>query len=225
MVNSWIVNNYIDYIEVNFPNFFSKLSANEVEALKELYFLMNDFFVMGSCFDGVEYESVNFYNLLNEFKVYMSRILLIIPINDKYLIDSLLRLLIEKLYRILYAHFHPHLLEHSIRKHERRKMSVRLEGSLSKKKDLDDLYSAYSELVHHSNSNPTDLLNFRQLSDTNIDLIQYAAEKSGVLKEIFIVDFFMLKVSESQLNIASKMRLKNQLTREAVIRLENVNII
>ncbi|MCR8645669.1 hypothetical protein NV379_23800 [Paenibacillus sp. N1-5-1-14] len=225
MTNSWIVNNYFDYMEMSFPQYHANLSEEDLHVLKELYFSINDFFVICSCFNKSEYESANFFNLINEFKSYISRLLLVVPINDKYLVDSLFRLLIEKLYRILYAHYHVNLLEASIRKHERRKMSSRLIGKLNKKDDLDNLYNEYSELIHHSNPTTSDLLNFRQLSEINVDLITYISEKVEILKEIFIEDFFISKVGEADLDLASKMRLRNQLINQTSKRLEEVSII
>ncbi|MHB0801408.1 hypothetical protein PVK73_17505 [Bacillus thuringiensis] len=225
MNNSWIVNNYLEYIEVNFPNYYNNLSEESLVELKELYYSVNDVFVMCSYFNRDEYQNENYLNLINEFKSYTSRLLLVAPVNDKYLVDSLLRLLIEKLYRILYAHYHTHLLESSIRKHEKRKMSTRLMNKLSKKVELDDLYSEYSELIHHSNPTTTDLLNFRQLSNTDIKLITYISEKVEILKEIFIIDFFTPKVKIINLDLAAKMTLKNQLKNETSTMLEYLNVI
>ncbi|MNO38128.1 hypothetical protein D3C76_282230 [compost metagenome] len=225
MTNSWIVNNYIDYLKTSFPKYFTSLSEDELSALSELYFSVNDFFVLCSCLNKSEYERSNFLNLVNEFMSYISRLLLVVPINDKYLVDSILRMLIEKLYRILYAHYHSHLLEASIRKHERRKMSSRLIGKLNKKNELDNLYNEYSELIHHSNPTTTDLLNFRELSEINVGLIAYISEKVNILKEIFIEDFFISKVGEAELVLASKLRLKNQLIKQTSERLEEASII
>lgn len=225
MSNAWIVNNYLDYLEAGFPSYYANLTEESLENLKEVYFSVNDIFVMYSYFTKEEYKSKNFINLINEYKSYTSRLLLVIPVNDKYLVDSLLRLLIEKLYRILYAYNHAHLPESSIRKHERRRMSTRLDGRLSKKMELDDLYREYSELIHHSNPTTTDLLNFRELSEVDNNLISYIGEKVEILKEIFLIDFFIPKLTSNNLDLASKMILKNQLTGKTSVALENANII
>jgi len=225
MNNSWIVNNYLEYIEASFPNYYVNLSEDKLDELKELYYSVNDIFVMCSYFNRNEYQSKNYLNLINEFKSYSSRLLLVAPINDKFLVDSILRLLTEKLYRILYADNHTHLLESSIRNHERRKMGMRLMGKLEKKAELDNLYSEYSELIHHSNPTTTDLLNFRQLSKVDIELIAYISERVEILKEIFIIDFFIPKLRVNKLDLASKMILKNQLKYQTSKTFEELNII
>lgn len=225
MNNQWIVNNYLDYIEINFPNFHGNLSPESLVELRELYYSTNDIFVMCNYFNTNEYQNKNYFNLINEFKSYTSRLLLIVSINDKYLVDSLLRLLIEKLYRILYGNYHNHLLEHSVRNHPRKKMSSRLTEKLNKKDELDSLYSEYSELIHHSNSTTTDLLNFRQLSSTDSHLIAYIRDKVEMLKGIFIIDFFIPKLKITNLDLATKMTLKGQLKHETSKILEDLKII
>ncbi|ETT37532.1 hypothetical protein C161_13513 [Paenibacillus sp. FSL R5-192] len=211
MNNNWIVNNYIDYLSEQYPIYYDKMSGETLNKLKDLYFSVNDISVMCNIFNKSEYQEKNFYNLLCEFKSYASRLLLIIPINDKYLVDSLFRLLIEKLYRMIYAHHHGHLLESSIRNHERRKMSTRLMGKLNKKEELDILYGEYSELIHHSSPTSTDLLNFRKLSEVELGLEKYINDQLEVLKEIFMLDFFIPKFKGKHIDLASKLTLKEQL--------------
>ncbi|MBU5351372.1 hypothetical protein KQI74_03710 [Paenibacillus barcinonensis] len=211
MNNKWIVNNYLEYIREHYPIYHEKMSDETLNQLKDLYFSVNDIFVMCNIFDKSEYIEKNFYSLICEFKSYASRLLLIIPINDKYLVDSLLRLLIEKLYRMIYAHHNAHLLESSIRNHERRKMSTRLTGKLNKKEELDILYGDYSELIHHSSPTTTDLLNFRKLGEVDVGLVRYINDQVEMIKEIFMLDFFIPKVKVNHIELASKLTLKGQL--------------
>ncbi|MGG4498425.1 hypothetical protein [Brevibacillus reuszeri] len=224
-MNKWIVNNYFDYLESNFPAYKQSLTGEYIQSLEELFFSVNDVFVTCNLFEKEIFQELNFINLIREFKTYFSRILLLIPLNDRYILDALFRLLIEKLYRMIYGLNHIHLNESSIRKHERWKMGERLEGKLSKKDDLDLLYKEYSNLIHHSSPTQTDLLNFRQLADYETELLTYANGIVNNLKLIYIIDFLIPLLNEKPLDLASRLTLSNELQQTCKSHLEEVNII
>ncbi|WP_440603285.1 hypothetical protein [Bacillus sp. GB_SG_008] len=209
MNNDWIFNNYLDYLQEQTPSFFQRLS--EQDELKELYLTINDIFVLCNAFDREEMQGKNYYNLIKEFKSYGSRLLLIITLNDKYLVDVILRLLVEKLYRILYGLNRPQLAESSIRKHEKRKMKERLEGLVVKQEELNDLYANYSELLHHTLPTETDLFNFRELMRADTEIINYTNEKVILIKDIFIEDCFLIAFRTVELGLATKLNLNDNL--------------
>ncbi|MFC5558912.1 hypothetical protein ACFPN4_07270 [Ureibacillus thermophilus] len=211
MNNHWISNNYLEYINENFPKFFNKINKNDIELLKKLFFTINDIYITCTLFDSCDFKNKNYINLIKEFKTYMSRVLLVIPLNDKYLIDSIFRLLIEKLYRIIYALYHPHLLESSIRKHERRKMSNRLNGKITMKSEMDILYKNFSDLIHHSTSTTTDLLNFKQLANANTGIINYTLTIVEEIKKIYTFDFLIPILKNVPLDLATKLMFSNEL--------------
>lgn len=225
MNNSWIVNNYTAFLENHFPLYFQSLTEEQLTKLKELYFNVNDITLFCNWYSEYQVQPLNFSNLLKEYQSYISRLLLIIPINDKYLIDSLLRLLVEKKYRILYGFHHSNLLEQSIRKHPRSKMSVRLENKIANKVKLDGMYSEFSELIHHTVSSNTDLLNFRQLSNFDSKLIEYVSQQVEVLKTIFIEDLVVPNLRVMQLDLASKLQFQNQLKPQTAQILKDMGLI
>lgn len=209
MSNDWIYNNYIDYLKEQTPSFFQRV--REQEELKELYLTINDIFFLCNAFDRAEMQDKNYFNLIEEFKSYGSRLLLIITLNDRYLVDVIIRLLVEKLYRILYGLNRPDLAESSIRKHEKRKMKERLFGLVSNQDDLNDLYSDYSDLLHHTSPTETDLLNFRELMQADTEIINYTNGKMKVIRNIFIEDCFFKAFDTLELGLATKMNLSNNL--------------
>ncbi|MEK4248488.1 hypothetical protein [Paenibacillus sp. FSL W7-1287] len=200
---------YLDFIEENYPSYIKRLQPGDKENLEQLFLLLNDVYITISFFDKEEYTTSNFLNLLKEYRVYLSRILLLVPLNDKYLIDALARLLVEKLYRIIYGIHHSHLAESSVRKHERSKMSERLDSFNVKDKDiLDNLYTDYSKLIHHTTSTQSDLLNFTQLAKLDANLIQYIIGIVELLNSIYIKNVFTIIVKDGNLDLASTLILE-----------------
>lgn len=209
MQNHLMFKAYIDFIEENHPNYLKRLQPKDKEKLEQLFLLLNDVYVTISFFDKQEYMASNFLNLLKEYRVYLSRILLLVPLNDKYLIDALVRLLVEKLYRIIYGSHHSQLEESSIRKHERFKMSDRLDSFDVKDKDiLDTLYTDYSKLIHHTTSTQSDLLNFTQLAKLDANLIEYIIEIVELLNSIYTKNVFVVIIKDGNLDLASTLILK-----------------
>lgn len=225
MDNNWVINNYLEYLKTNFPRYEINLSEESFGKIEKLYFNVNDVFITCNFFENDYYSTFNYTNLIKEFKTYLSRVLILIPINDKYLLDALFRLLVEKLYRILYGLHYLHLAESSIRKHERRKMSERLEGKIIEKLLLDSLYSQYSQLIHHTYSNVTDLFNFKQLEKAEVNLINYINDFVTKLKGIYIVDFFIPVIREKELDLSSKLILHDNIQESFKLTLEEENII
>lgn len=210
MQNHLMFKVYLDFIEENHPNYFKRLHPKDIENLEQLFLLLNDVYVTISFFDKQEYMRSNFLNLLKEYRVYLSRILLLVPLNDKYLIDSLVRLLVEKLYRIIYGSHHAHLEESSIRKHERYKMSERLDSFDVKDKDiLDNMYLDYSKLIHHTTSTQSDLLNFTQLAKLDTNIIEYSIKIVELLNSIYIKNVFTITLKDGSLDLASKLIFEN----------------
>lgn len=208
MTNSWIVNIYLDYLDNNFPKYKQGLTKDDLKKIDELYFSINDVYVTSSIFEQAEYTDRNYKNLLLEFKTYLSRVLLLLPLNDKYSIDALLRLLIEKLYRIIYGLNHLHLSEETIRRHKRSKMSERL-GMITEREKLNELYRVYSELIHHSVSTPTDSLNLKQLERANIDLLGYVIDFIADIRKIYINDFFIPTIKNESLDLSTQLYLRD----------------
>ncbi|WHP40568.1 hypothetical protein QIX46_18775 [Lysinibacillus boronitolerans] len=209
MQNNLMFKAYLDFIEENYPNYLKRLKSEDKEKLEQLFLLLNDVYVTISFFDKEEYTTSNFLNLLKEYRVYLSRILLLVPLNDKYLIDALVRLLVEKLYRVIYGSHHSHLEESSIRKHERFKMSERLDSFDVKNKDiLDTLYTDYSKLIHHTTSTQSDLLNFTQLAKLDTNLVEYIIEIVKLLNFIYIKNVFTIIIKDGHLDLASTLILE-----------------
>lgn len=202
--------NYINFIDENFP---TTIIRNESE-LKEYYYLINDFFILCDVILSLEEitSTLNYYNLLKEFQSYISRLLLAVVLNDKYLIDNLIRLLIEKLYRVLYGYHYLDKQESTVRNHTRSVMSTRLETLLSNRQLLDDLYGEYSELIHHTSSTPDDLLNLRTLFIKPKNLLASTTVKLKDIQKIFIEDFFNKMVKDEKLTLASRLVLENRLS-------------
>lgn len=90
-------------------------------------------------------------------------------------------------------------------------MKERLEGFVLKQEELNNLYSDYSELLHHTTPTVTDLLNFRELMEADTEIINYTIEKVKIIRDIFIEDCFFKSFDTVELGLATSMNLNNNL--------------
>ncbi|MOA38909.1 hypothetical protein D3C78_1606430 [compost metagenome] len=104
-------------------------------------------------------------------------------------------------------------------------MSDRLNGRMLKKTELDTLYSTYSSLIHHTNSTPTDLFNFRRLAEVNTALISYILNTVVEIKEIYTLDFLVPILQRVNLDLSTKMTFNNDLQQSYKNTLLAYNII
>lgn len=226
MPKNWSHNIYLDYLEETYPRYYSSLTTDSQEKLIKLYLLINEIYKTSEIFENRPYISTNYINLIREYKTYLSRVLLLVPINDKYLVDSIIRLITEKSYRIIYGINHPHLLETSIRKHPRRKMSDRLDSfPIVHKLQLDSMYAMFSELIHHTDSTDSDLLNFKQLAKYEGDLVSYIYVNISNLRLVYMHDIFCSILRGTDLDLPSKYMLNNDTSEEFQIILKGNGII
>lgn len=121
MSREWIYQNYLSYLSEYHPKYHQIVMGNE--NLKSLFLLVNDLYVIGEVYQQDHFRTKNYFNLLNEFKIYTSRLMIILPLNDKYMLDAVLRLLVEKLYRMVYSLYCPLKTERNIRRQSREEMA------------------------------------------------------------------------------------------------------
>lgn len=141
----------------------------------------------------------------------------LLPLNDIYMIDALLRLLVEKLYRIIYSLYCPLKTERNIRKQSREEMAKKIDGNVGRKNDLDLLYANYSILIHHTDTLNTDNYNFRELAQydesINVKLILILQN----IIEIYIEEFVLKVLQSDELELAMKLNLSSNLTPQSLL--------
>lgn len=205
--------NYLSLLEENMPNCMALTESQ----LQDLYLIINDVFIMSEVISNLDdvRETANYYNLLKEFQSYIARLLLVVTLNDKYLVDTIIRLLVEKLYRVLYGLHRPYMQESSIRSHSRKKMSERLEGLLLKQEELNELYGEYSELIHHTSSTENDLLSLRSIYIKENEISKNTFKELERLFEVFIEDLFLKVVNNVDLSLSTRMTLSGRLSEKS----------
>jgi len=170
--------------------------------LQEVYDLVNDIYNICSILIDHEYVKVtdNYYSLLIEYRDYYGRFLLTMTLNDEYLVNSLFRLLVEKLYRIIFGFYNSFKSSNSVRRHSRYEMSTRLTMTLQKKKELDDFYSKYSDLIHQSIKSGSENLDLRSVYSIDRNLIDNLKSELQDLNSIFLLDYFKPFCVQNSLN-------------------------
>lgn len=167
---------YINYkliLEEFFPkSIFLKNFTSSIN--KKVFLNINDnlkFINLLLDFDLIKEDSNSVF-FIKEYKIYLSRILTVLATNDRFLLNSILRLNIEKLYRIIYGINFTMSTDRSIRKKTRKQMSDRIKGDTNIEiEGLDTLYSNYSIEIHHGDKSTIDLRSIYDImkDDTYID--------------------------------------------------------
>ncbi|MFQ6322532.1 hypothetical protein [Lactococcus garvieae] len=202
--------------------FFPKFKIND-EVLFPFYCHINNAFVLYDVM--LEHEKVdrtsNYHSILLESREFYARLLTIVAINDKYLIDNILRLIVEKIYRILFGITKPLKQESTIRKISREKMKSeisKVSGEDEVIDELNKLYNDYSVKIHHTVSVPSDYYNLtKRLVMDSDEFLQDVVEDMSKLETIFINKIFNFLVIDSEKEDTSfKMRIRNNTTDDII---------
>lgn len=207
-------------------NYFPKFDSTD-EKLFDFYSYVNNTFVL--CDLLIEYDKIdntfNNFNLLVEYREFYARLLTTVAINDKFLIDNILRIIIEKVYRILYGRLKPTKIERNIRKETRINMKKALEGfmEVSRFNSLNTLYNDYSQRVHHTTSAAADYFDLtRRLEHTHHNLEDFI-DSLKKIEEIFLNEIFLkLSPDNEATGTSFRMRVRNN-TSDYVITTLNLN--
>lgn len=213
--------NFLKFVEDTQPK---SICLNNTE-LRDVFDLINDTFSICSIIIDHDYvnDSDNYYSLLVEFRDYYGRFLLALTLNDEFLISSLFRLIVEKLYRIIFGFYNPHKSKNSIKRHTRSEMSSRLTVPLNKKAELDDFYKRYSDLIHHSTTNNSDRLDLRGVYFNERDLINTLKQELTELNCIFIEDYVIPLCTQKNINDLSFIAsIDNRISNNTKLMLEVV---
>lgn len=203
-------------------DFFPKFEIDD-ELLFSFYNRVNNAFVL--CDVMIEHEKVdksrNYYNILLEYREFYARLLTTIAINDNYLIDNILRLIVEKTYRVLYGLLKPNKQESTIRKTTREKMKSeisKIHGEDEIFDKLNILYNDYSGKIHHTMSVPSDYYNLtKRLKMSSVDFFPNIIENMEKIEEVFISKIFLALVPETEKEDTSfKMRIRNNTTDDII---------
>ncbi|RXF31476.1 hypothetical protein EG868_10900 [Enterococcus faecalis] len=220
------ISNDFEHYKEFLKEYFPKFDSTE-EKLYDFYLYVNNSFVL--CDLLIEHnkidEDCNYFNILIEYREFYARLLTTVAINDKFLVDNLLRVIIEKVYRILYGMLKNNKLERSIRRESRSEMKKALEGNVEENRFnlLNTLYNEYSQNIHHTISIPTDYFNLtRRLehSQNNIEEFVNSMEK---IEQIFLDEIFLILSPDNENEETSyKMKIRNN-TSDYVIRSLNLD--
>ncbi|WP_413487038.1 hypothetical protein [Carnobacterium maltaromaticum] len=206
-------NTYLNLVNDNFP----KSVIQDNSELKSFFQSIHNSFIMSDILTefGFVSSNSNVYNLIIEYKFFYSRLLTTLPLNDLFLIQNLLRLIVEKQYRIIYGFNFYNCGEKRIRKETRIKMDNRLINVIDTNLHmiLNKLYVELSEDIHHTNSSISDFYDIqkRLLTENNIAIsIQQTLDD---LEKIFSELIFINAINNDsdKLTTGAKTRIENHL--------------
>lgn len=205
-----IFSDYISFIKSNFPS--SIFANSNDERIKEFFLSINNNYVLANTlfeFDFIK-ESYNYYSLFKEYQIFTTRLLSVINLNDKYLIDNIFRLLVEKLYRIITGIHNSGKTENRLRKLKRSEMSTLISNKIhiKNKNELDTLYVYFSKQIHMSNLDITNLYDIRKIYTTDQDLDLYLLQYMNKLNHLFIEEVFYYLNNKNSTLIGTNMKIK-----------------
>ncbi|WP_026826484.1 MULTISPECIES: hypothetical protein [Exiguobacterium] len=211
----------------NFLNeYFPKFNSIE-EDLYDFYSYVNNTFVL--CDLLIEHNKVdksnNYFNLIIEYREFYARLLTTVAINDKFLIENILRIIIEKIYRILFGILKDKKIERTIRKESREKMKKILEGTIeiSRFESLNNLYNDYSQKVHHTDSVPTDYYDLTKRLEYKEHSLREFIKSMEKIEKIFLHEVFLVLSPDSEKEETSyRMKIRNN-TSDYIINTLNLN--
>ncbi|MBU6001031.1 hypothetical protein KQ236_11895 [Lactococcus lactis] len=221
---SEIYNDFRGY-QTFLTNYFPKFEQNE-DDLFSFYIQVNNAFVLSDIL--IEHDkinsSVNYYNILIEYREFYARLLTTITLNDEFLVENILRLIIEKLYRMLYGKAKANTLEKNIRKKDRNSMKNELEKSNRmgteniSLQSLNDLYDKYSGRIHHTVASMSDYYDLTKRLNMRVDnLLNDFILDLKIIEHVFVSEIFMkLIVDINKESTAIKMKVRNRTTSEVV---------
>lgn len=189
---------------------FYNFTQNNQELLSNTFNLIDDLYVVITLYAD---EKRNYFNLNSELVFYSGRLMILLPINDRYMIDALFRLLIEKLYRLLYCLKSPNMLEKNIRIKSKESMSKRV--SIKDQKMLDELYGEFSTFIHHTDKLDSDSFNFRKLLEYSSELMQHTLESFEKIHYLYF-SYFVKETLEKE-NLSDKLYLDANLSDAAKV--------
>lgn len=206
--------------------YFPKFTSIE-EDLYDFYSYVNNTFIL--CDLLIEHNKVdkscNYFNLVIEYREFYARLLTTVAINDKFLIENILRIIIEKIYRILFGMLKNKKIERTIRKESREKMKISLEGrvEINRFASLNKLYNDYSQKVHHTDSVPTDYYDLTKRLEHNQHSLRDFIDSMEKIEQIFLHEVFIILSPDSEKEETSyKMKIRNN-TSDYIINTLNLN--
>lgn len=210
---------YYEFLKEHFPMY-----EVENEVLFEFYLYVHNTFILSDVlidFEKIE-SSCNVYNIMVEYREFYARLLTTVAINDRFLVDNIFRVLIEKLYRLMYGIKNPNFTENKIRKKSRSDMSQNLYGTVSllNLDDLDSLYKIFSKKIHHTVAMPEDYYNLTKRLEANSCFINDYLYNMEIIQRIFLEEVFM-KVAPNSYNgeTGYKKKIRNNTSDSVILKL------
>ncbi|AUJ25175.1 hypothetical protein [Virgibacillus dokdonensis] len=201
------------FIEDNFP----KTIFNDNFKLNKVFLEVNTSFILADILTefGFVGKEDSYFILLIEYKRFTGRILSTLLLNDKFLMDNLFRLIIERIYRVLIGLHYPERKEKRLRKSPRSKMSDDLDGKIKNESlaELNDLYRSFSKQIHLTDAAETNQYDVIRLFKTPHGLEVYVFECFQEINKIFIEQIFMLLCKNKQHLVTTgvKARINNNI--------------
>lgn len=198
---------YLSILRINFP----QSHINKID-LRTFFKLVNNTFILSDVltdFEIVEKES-NIYNMMMEYKQFYARLLTTMALNDPFLINNLLRLIVEKLYRMVYGISYPNRGENRIRRLSREKMDFEINSwaGTENAKTINNLYRDLSKSIHHTISDKYDLVDIQEKLRYETNIVPNTVVTLESIEVIFVEEIFKVLLYGKQELVSTNLRAR-----------------
>ncbi|EJE98218.1 hypothetical protein [Liquorilactobacillus mali] len=203
---------FLNYKKV-ITNFFPKFKFKEnTSTLHSLYFLVNNSFSL--CNILLDFEKIkkddNFFDLIIEYREFYARLLVSVTLNDEFFTSNVVRILVEKLYRILYGYYNPSKSIRRIRTSARKNLLRGTNLTDRNAEMLDRLYHVYSELIHDTHPSTNTKIDIQKRLDGNLFDLKKITQDLQCLENIFVLELFLKLIPDlDSTDTAIKIRIKS----------------
>lgn len=197
---------YIDKLKKFFPN----IKLPQDDDLMNIY--VNISYIYDLCAILLSFDYITdewFKTMINEYAEFNAKILITIVLKDRNLVNCYLRMLTEKLYRLIYIQFKHPKTKSKIRRKTQKNIYNELKET-SAKKSLDKIYplfDKYSKEIHNYEHHEEDLYSVVfGLEEKDFELSDYLTDIK-ILNEVFEKEIFKKHVNTEESTVAIKKRL------------------
>lgn len=211
-------NDYKKYVALYYPKS-HMVEANEKDLYKEIITKIFKSISLLELFSSHEKVQQNTKELIEELQMYFIRFLYVLPLNDYYFVDTLLRAISESILRIVYSIIFVSEELINIKKikyremwHEKIKKSDIFDEFRISLSNINNIYGKKSRTVHSDQEQYSNKITYM------IDLMSLEPQikiknmnsESNILYKFLLEDLKkMLKIDERSITLQQKLILKN----------------
>ncbi len=207
---------FLQKIEAKIP---TVIKNNQSPRNEEMFIALNDLFVISLALDRMDEEFEVIRSFESELSEFVSRYAIFSYLGDEYILQSIMRAMLESTYRLICSAYYPLRRERRIRGEGRRNWSNDIEQKLTQENvhyltDLNLLYARYSSEIHNDGVNSKNI--WHRLNSFGFN-VGDKSNQINDLKSIYkcLVMLYPFKERHKFINAAEKLFLEHRLSQLA----------